>query len=128
MCQAVLNPDGRIALPRVAPFLKCLQVAKESASPSSPSLCANSFINLLYFFFLPCHPVQNHTDIFQLNGVCQGRLPTLEALLPDIHTNSCSLTSHLLSSSAVCKAKCSGISLIISCYAFVCCFMLFFFR
>lgn len=71
------------------------------------------------------HPVHNHTDIFQLNGVCQGRIPTLEGLLPDIHPNSCSITSRLLSNSAVHKAKCSGMSLIITSLAFVCCFVSF---
>lgn len=68
-------------------------------------------------------PVHNHTDIFQLNGVCRGRIPTLEALLPDIHTNSGSITSRLLSNSAVHKAKCSGMSLIITSLAFVGCFV-----
>lgn len=69
--------------------------------------------------------MHNHTDIFQLNGVCQGRFPTLETLLPDIHTNTCSITSRSLSNSAVRKPKCSGISLIIASLVFVCCFMSF---
>lgn len=63
--------------------------------------------------------MHNHTDIFQLKGVCQGRFLTLETLLPDMHTSTFSITSRLLSSPVVCNPKRSGMSLIITSLAFV---------